>query len=111
MIRNLVAAGSSDSILITALQTYRVEVPLNTGRFTVCLTFPGRVVEVNGEFASVDYGPEGTRHNINVSLVNASLGSYVLVQSGFAVKLLSEREAKEALEMWDMIRELQSEST
>jgi len=111
MIRSLVASGPSNPILITALQTYRVEVRVNTGRSTVCLTFPGRVVEVNGDLASVDYGQEGTRHNINVSLVKASLGSYVLVQSGFAVKLLSESEAKEALEIWDMIRELQSEST
>jgi hydrogenase expression/formation protein HypC len=75
----------------------------------VCLTFPGKVVAVNGDFASVDYGPDGIRDNINVSLVKASLGSYVLVQSGFAVKLLSKNEALEVLSVWKMIRELDSE--
>jgi hydrogenase expression/formation protein HypC len=77
----------------------------------VCLTFPGRVVSINGDFASVDYGSDGIRDNVNISLVKPRLGSYVLVQSGFAVKLLSEKEAKEALEIWSMIRELESEST
>ena len=64
---------------------------------------------INGEFASVDYGQDGIRNNVNISLVKASLGSYVLVQSGFAVKLLSKKEAVEALELWKMIRELDSE--
>jgi hydrogenase expression/formation protein HypC len=77
----------------------------------MCLTFPGKVVAINGEFASVDYGQDGVRSNINISLVRASLGSYVLVQSGFAVKLLSTDEAMEALNLWKMIRELDSERT
>lgn len=64
---------------------------------------------INGEFASVDYGQDGIRNNINISLVKASLGSYVLVQSGFAVKLLSKKEAVESLELWKMIRELDAE--
>ena len=75
----------------------------------MCLTFPGRVVAINGEYASVDYGQDGIRNNVNISLVKASLGSYVLVQSGFAVKLLSKKEAAESLELWKMIRELDSE--
>lgn len=75
----------------------------------MCLTIPGKVVAISGEFASVDYGQDGIRNNINVSLVRPSLGSYVLVQSGFAVKLLSNEEAMEALRLWKMIRELDSE--
>ncbi|MGA2626070.1 MAG: HypC/HybG/HupF family hydrogenase formation chaperone [Candidatus Bathyarchaeia archaeon] len=75
----------------------------------MCLTFPGKVVAINGEFASVDYGQDGIRKNINVSLVRPSLGNYVLVQSGFAVKLLSNDEAMEALNLWKMIRELDSQ--
>lgn len=64
---------------------------------------------ISGEFASVDYGKDGIRNGINISLVRPSLGSYVLVQSGFAVKLLSNDEAMEALNLWKMIRELDSE--
>jgi hydrogenase expression/formation protein HypC len=75
----------------------------------MCLTFPGKVVAINGGFASVDYGRDGIRNNINISLVKATLGSYVLVQSGFAVKLLSNDEAMETLNLWKMIRELDTE--
>jgi hydrogenase expression/formation protein HypC len=81
------------------------------GRSILCLTIPGRVVRINGDLASVDYGGDGVRDNINISLVNASLGDYVLVQSGFAVKLLSESEASESLELWKAIRELDAEPT
>jgi len=77
----------------------------------LCLTIPGKVVKVNGDLASVDYGEDGIRSNINVSLVKANLGDYVLVQSGFAVRLLSESEAAESLETWKMIRELGAEQT
>jgi len=66
-------------------------------------------VAISGEFASVDYGQDGIRNNVNISLVKASLGSYVLVQSGFAVKLLSKEEAVEALDLWKMIGKLDSE--
>ena len=77
----------------------------------MCLTIPGKVVGITGDFASVDYGEDGVRNKINISLVKANLGDYVLVQSGFAVKLLSESEASEALETWKLIRELDGEET
>jgi hydrogenase maturation factor len=67
------------------------------------------VVGITVDLASVDYGKDGVRSNINISLVKAALGDYVLVQSGFAVKRLSKSEAGEALEMWKAIRELDAE--
>jgi hydrogenase assembly chaperone HypC/HupF len=79
--------------------------------YRLCLTIPGKVVGITGDFASVDYGEDGVRNKINISLVKASLGDYVLVQSGFAVKLLSESEASEVLETWKLIRELDGEET
>ncbi len=75
----------------------------------MCLTFPGKVVAITGESASVDYGPDGVRDNVNVSLVDARIGNYVLVQGGFAIRLLSNREAEEALDAWKVIRELQGD--
>lgn len=65
------------------------------------------MVAIRGETASVDYGPDGIRENVNVSLVNAQIGNYVLVQGGFAIRLLSNREAEESLEAWRILRELQ----
>jgi hydrogenase expression/formation protein HypC len=77
----------------------------------LCLTIPGKVVEITGNLAAVDYGQDGVRKGVDVSLVRAGLGDYVLVQSGFAVKRLSESEASEVLEMWKVIRELDAEQT
>ena len=78
----------------------------------MCLAFPGKIVDIKGEFASVDYGPDGTRDRVNISLVKAQLGSYVLVQGGFAIRVLSKKEAEEALDAWKMIlEELQEVST
>jgi len=77
----------------------------------LCLTIPGRVVGISGDLASVDYGEDGIRNNINISLVRANVGDYVLVQSGFAVRLLSESEAEETLEAWKVIREFDDEQT
>jgi hydrogenase expression/formation protein HypC len=77
------------------------------GSAAMCLSFPGKVVAIRGESASVDYGPDGIRDNVNLSLVKAQVGNYVLVQGGFAIRVLSDTEAEEALEAWRVIRELQ----
>ncbi len=71
----------------------------------MCLTLPGRVVAVSEGFATVDYGEQGTRQDINVSLIDVKPGNYVLVQGGFAIKVLTEKEAHESLEAWKIIRE------
>jgi hydrogenase expression/formation protein HypC len=73
----------------------------------LCLTIPGKVVRISADLASVDYGEDGVRNNISISLVNARVGDYVLVQGGFAVRLLSETEATEVLETWKLIREIE----
>lgn len=62
---------------------------------------------VKGEFATVDYGKDGVRGNVNISLVHAEIGSYVLVQGGFAIKVMSKQDAEEVLDMWKLLRELQ----
>ena len=71
----------------------------------MCLSFPGRITEINDQFASVDYGADGIRRDVNISLIEAEVGNYVLVQGGFAMRVLSKEEAEEALEAWRMIRE------
>jgi len=73
----------------------------------MCLSFPGKITDIRDGYAQVDYGEYGARENVNISLVDAKVGSYVLVQGGFAIRVLSSEEAKETLETWRMIRELQ----
>ena len=64
----------------------------------MCLAIPGKVVEIDSdkEHATVDYG-DGTKRKVNISLVDVNIGDYLLVHAGFAIQVLDEKEAKEAL--------------
>lgn len=69
----------------------------------MCLTIPGRIIEIKGDYATIDYGSDGIRAGINISMVPARIGSYVLVQGGVAVRVLGDVEAREALKVWKTI--------
>ena len=65
----------------------------------MCLAIPAKVLSKNGDTAKVDFG-EGTTRDVNVALVNVSVGEYVIVHAGFAIEVLDENEAKETLQLW-----------
>ena len=73
----------------------------------MCLAIQARVLNVKGSVAEVDFG-DGTLREVNVSLVDAPVGAYVLVHAGFAIEVLDEEEAEKTLELW---RELLSQET
>ena len=57
---------------------------------------------VHGEKAQVDFG-EGVLRDVNVTLVDAKVGEYVLVHAGYAIQKMDEAEAKETLALWNEI--------
>jgi len=65
----------------------------------MCLAIPARVMSVKGEKAQVDFG-EGVLRDINVTLVDAKVGEYVLVHAGYAIQKMDEKDAKETLALW-----------
>lgn len=71
----------------------------------MCLAIPAKVLEVKGGIARVDFG-DGTLREVNVSLVDAHVGEYVIVHAGFAIEVIDAEEAKKTLELW---RELLSQ--
>jgi hydrogenase expression/formation protein HypC len=70
----------------------------------MCLAIPGKVVNVEKDKAKVDFG-EGVLREVNVTLVNAKVGEYVLVHAGYAIQVLDEKEALETLSLWNQILE------
>jgi hydrogenase expression/formation protein HypC len=66
----------------------------------MCLAYPGKVIELEGDFARVDFGEGTIRDGVNVSLVQAKIGSYVLVHAGYAIQIVDEAEARETLRYW-----------
>ena len=65
----------------------------------MCLAIPAKVVEVKQSIAKVDFG-EGVLRDVNVTLVEARVGEYVLVHAGYAIQVLDRKSAKETLQLW-----------
>ena len=57
-------------------------------------------MSLQGDKAQVDFG-QGVLRDVNVSLVEARLGDYVLVHAGYAIQVLEEKEALETLSLWN----------
>jgi hydrogenase expression/formation protein HypC len=57
----------------------------------------------------VDFG-EGVLREVNVLLVDAKVGSYVLVHAGYAIQVLDEKEALETLRLWNELLEAEAEA-
>jgi len=74
----------------------------------MCLAIPAKVVEIKGDTAKVDFGA-GTMRDVNVSLVEANVGEYVIVHAGFAIEVLNQKAAEETLKMWSEILDKYSE--
>lgn len=64
----------------------------------MCLAMPAKIVEVTGKRAKVDL--MGNSWEADLSLVeNAGAGDWVLVHAGFAIEKLSEKDARETLDL------------
>jgi hydrogenase expression/formation protein HypC len=72
---------------------------------TMCLAIPAKVINIEGDKAKVDFG-EGVLREVNVTLVNAKIGDYVLVHAGYAIQVLEEKEALETIRLWNEILEV-----
>jgi hydrogenase expression/formation protein HypC len=75
----------------------------------MCLAIPAKVISLNADKARVDFG-EGVLREVNVSLVSARIGDYVLVHAGYAIQVLDEKEALETLRLWDEILRAETEA-
>jgi len=70
----------------------------------MCLAVPGKILEIDGDTARVDFG--GITREANVVLVpEAAVDSYVLVHAGFAIQVLNEAEAEETLSLFRELAE------
>ncbi|KON29456.1 hypothetical protein AC477_05895 [miscellaneous Crenarchaeota group-1 archaeon SG8-32-1] len=70
----------------------------------MCLAIPAKVLELNGNVAKVDFG-QGVAREVNIMLVEAKVGDYVLVHAGYAIEKLDQKAAEESLNTWREILE------
>jgi hydrogenase expression/formation protein HypC len=61
----------------------------------MCLAVPAKVLSIKDDVATVDYG--GVRRQVQLALVEAAVGDYVLIHAGFAIEVMDERSAMKSL--------------
>ncbi|HEX9909838.1 MAG TPA: HypC/HybG/HupF family hydrogenase formation chaperone [Desulfatiglandales bacterium] len=68
----------------------------------MCLSVPGKVVEIQNNMAKVEVG--GVLRDVSMDVCpDVVVGDYVLIHTGFAIQRLDE---KEALETLDLLRKM-----
>jgi hydrogenase expression/formation protein HypC len=64
----------------------------------MCLAVPAEIKSIDGTTAKVDFG--GVMRPVNVSLVDAKIGDYVIVHAGYAIEILDKEEAEKTLQLF-----------
>jgi len=69
----------------------------------MCLGVPGRIVEIEGLTARVEFW--GVEREVRLDVVDApvALGDYVLNHVGFAIRRIPEEELAQTLALYDQI--------
>jgi hydrogenase expression/formation protein HypC len=71
----------------------------------MCLGVPGRIVELDGLVATVDFW--GVRRRVRLDVVDEPVraGDYVLNHVGYAIRRIPEREIAETLALYEQLLE------
>lgn len=69
----------------------------------MCVAFPGKIIEIEGVRAKVDFA--GTLSDVNLSVVEAKIGDYVLVHAGMAIQTMCADEAESLTDLFGEVRE------
>lgn len=70
----------------------------------MCVAAPGKVVEIDGDYAVIDYN--GNKVKANKGIVDVKIGDYALVHAGLIIQVLPEDEAKCMIELFEELGEL-----
>ncbi|MHA2006772.1 MAG: HypC/HybG/HupF family hydrogenase formation chaperone [Promethearchaeota archaeon] len=72
----------------------------------MCLAIPGKILQITDNSALVDF--DGIQQNVIIALIqNPEVGKFVIVHAGYAIEILDEKDALEAIEQWKEIAEEQ----
>ena len=72
----------------------------------MCLSVPGKVVEIQNNMAKVEVG--GVLRDVSMDVCpDVVVGEYVLIHTGFAIQKLDEKEALETLDLLRKMAEIQ----
>ena len=69
----------------------------------MCVAAPGRIVALDGDTARVDFS--GNVLEVNVALLPAKVGDYVLTHAGMAIEIMDEERAMDLIDLFREIEE------
>ena len=70
----------------------------------MCVAIPGRVTEIDGTTARVDFN--GNMVNVNTGLVDPQVGQYVLVHAGCAIEVMEKEQAQEIIDLFAELEDI-----
>ena len=76
----------------------------------MCVAMPVKILTINGNLATVDLGGSNTTI-VDISLLEASVGDYLIVNTGFGIRIMDEQEAQETIELWKRMQEFYKNET
>jgi len=68
----------------------------------MCLSIPGKVIEIGNNRFVIDYHSE--KRVVNISLVDVHLGDYVIVSNKIIITKVSEENAKKFFELTEGVK-------
>ena len=75
----------------------------------MCVAIPARIVEINTPQNAAKAELTGNVIDVNMRLVSAKVGDYVLVHAGCAIEVLQKESAEEILALFDEIKAVQGD--
>lgn len=76
----------------------------------MCVALPVKIVEIHGNLATVDIGDSQTSI-VDVSIVDANLGDYLIVNTGYAIRIVDREEAQETIRIWEQLKEVYNDES
>ena len=70
----------------------------------MCVAAPGKVIEINGVNAKIEYSSNIT--TVNKGIVDCKVGDWVLVHAGLIIQVLPEDEAPYMTQLFNDLEEL-----
>lgn len=70
----------------------------------MCVAAPGKVIEINGVNAKIEYSSNIT--TVNKGIVDCKVGDWVLVHAGLIIQVLPEDEAQYMKQLFNDLEEL-----
>ncbi|TFG20890.1 MAG: HypC/HybG/HupF family hydrogenase formation chaperone [Promethearchaeota archaeon] len=72
----------------------------------MCLAIPGKIVKLNDDGLSAMVDFDGIEQKVIIALIKgAEVGKYIVNHAGYAIEIMDEKDAMEAIEQWKELSE------